>query len=237
MAEPKPEGSGITELGSETNTTDLDLAPERTAPRPAAPVEKRINARAANNGSVRMKLKKVDEYEVKDAQMNAVFGVAPRDVKNTLKVNPLYDQGTGVIEVSESDAQNARSKRPNDDGSHRNSRADSEEGEAKIGYSTNFMLGRTKQENGEVKKQENEKRLKTQGRVMPSRIHRNASLSSMTPNGASNGYYKDEESYRSSPPDQRTRRWRLIMLLILIILILALVLVLVLYFLTQGIAR
>ncbi|XP_077989105.1 uncharacterized protein LOC144443490 [Glandiceps talaboti] len=237
-------GNGITALDTvQRGSIGQDL--ERQSSR--APVEKKMGSRSGNSsntGSVRMKLKKVDEYEAKDAQMNAVFGIAPREVKNTLKMNPLYDQGgVGVIEVSETDAKAAssskRSRRSSGDKSHRHSytRDDPDEGETKIAYGRNFMYGKSteipNESNGNaVGRQDNPVQLKTQGRVMPSRIKR----SSKYPNfEKSNGYHngeKDGMDDNSTPPN-RARRWRLIMLLILVILILALALVLVLYFLTR----
>ncbi|XP_070542799.1 uncharacterized protein [Ptychodera flava] len=235
----------MAETGSGNNQTNGRLSPGLERQSTRAPVEKKISARSGNGsqpGSVRMKLKKVDEYEAKDAQMSAVFGVAPREVKNTLKVNPLYDQyGQGVIEVSEMDAQTAKNtksskmSRGSIDRSHRFSRTDPDDTEPKISYGSNFMYGRSKEpQNGAVPNgnDNKNKQITAQGRVMPSRITRSSKLKNQPKSSGQAGRSKDSEA--GAPERSKVRRWRLIMLLVLIVLILALALVLAIYFLTRG---
>ncbi|XP_072037754.1 uncharacterized protein [Amphiura filiformis] len=223
----------------------------------------------------RVQLNRLSKREVDDAKMATVFGkdeqkaAAAAAKRDSMKVNPLYDQD-GTIEVPSNDAQRARtgsigaddddeeagyssrkSKKPFKK-SKRKTNSDEEDNDAlvepKIAYSKNFRFKGPTKQNGALNGQAGNKKVTTAGRIMPSRISRNAIPGSQIMASLSgNERPKPKPAYQEEPQlsnqdeieaSQRRseikKKWRLVVALILIILVFALILVIVLYFAAKG---
>ncbi|XP_033121180.1 uncharacterized protein LOC117120279 [Anneissia japonica] len=147
----------------------------------------------SSNGSVRLKLNKLNDYEADDAKMVTVFGVANEETPSSMKLNPLYDKN-GTIEVTPEEANKVRkatmsaknyqpknrpkssdfSPRPVSSSAAPTSETEEVLEPPKIAYSKNFRFKhsqKAKQNNGNISSDKNGS-VKSFGRVMPSRIHK-----------------------------------------------------------------
>ncbi|XP_071964734.1 uncharacterized protein [Antedon mediterranea] len=217
----------------------------------------------STNGSVRLKLNKLNDYEADDAKMVTVFGVADEETPSSMKLNPLYDKN-GTIEVTPEEADKVRratmsaknyhpKNRPRSSdyssstrplSSETNPVTETEEVvlQPKIAYSKNFRFKhsqKTKQNNSNNVSTERNGSVKSFGRVMPSRIHKNTH-NALAGFDSTNGQSTTKSSTKSGKKaveietqvvqNNIRRNCRKVVIAILILLLTALIVAIVLTF-------